>query len=291
MVRPAKFAYNEQTAKNNYFQKKLSLPNVNEIALEEFDGFVNVLRDNKIDVVVVQDTIEPHTPDSIFPNNWFSTHPSGEFILYPMFARNRRLERKSNILSVISKCFSIDKIVDMTHWEKENKFLEGTGSLILDNTNMIAYSCRSERTDKSVLEDFCSKMNFKPMLFDAFDENKKAIYHTNVLLSIGEKSAIICAEAISDSYQRKLVLESLRVTKKEIIEISFSQMKQFCANILEVLNIENEKCLIMSESANNAFAKSQKDILENNSKIVSSPLQTIEYIGGGSARCMIAEIF
>lgn len=291
MVRPAKFEYNEQTAKNNYFQEKLSLPNVNEIALKEFDDFVNVLCKNKIDVVVVQDTIEPHTPDSIFPNNWFSTHSSGELILYPMFAKNRRHERKSQVLETIEEHFRSHKVINLTQWENKNRFLEGTGSLILDHNNLIAYASRSERTDITVFEDFCTKMNFKPVFFDAFDENENLIYHTNVMLSVGEKQAVICAEAISDSFQRQKVLESLRSSKKEVVEISFYQMRQFCANILEVQNIENEKCLIMSEAANKAFTKSQKDILENQNKIVSSPLQTIEYIGGGSARCMIAEIF
>ena len=291
MIRPAKFEYNEQTAKNNYFQEKLSLPNVNEIALEEFDDFVNILRNNKIDVVVIQDTIEPHTPDSIFPNNWFSTHSSGELILYPMYAKNRRHERKSLILETIEELFCSQKVINLTQWENKNRFLEGTGSLILDHNNLIAYACRSERTDKTVFEDFCTKMNFRPVFFDAFDENNNLIYHTNVMLSIGEKHAVINSNSIVDDKQRTNVINSIKNAKKEIIEISLEQMKSFCANILEVRNSENENCLIMSEKAKKAFTYEQRKILESYCKVFSSPLNTIEHIGGGSARCMIAEIF
>lgn len=291
MVRPVKFAYNEQTAMNNYFQGKLILPNLNEKAIEEFDNFVNVLRSNNIEVLVVQDSLVPHTPDSIFPNNWFSTHSTGELILYPMFAENRRLERKVEVLDTISKQYTAKKIIDLTGWEKEKKFLEGTGSIIIDHNNKIAYACRSERTEEIVFTDFCTKMNFKPIIFDAVDENKLPIYHTNVMLSIGENIAIICAEAITDNEQREKVLNSLTESQKEIVEISLEQMKHFCGNILEVLNLENEKCLIMSDAAKQAFTTIQKNTLKRYCKLVSSPLQIIEHTGGGSARCMIAEIF
>ena len=291
MVRPAKFAYNEQTALNNYFQGKLSLPDLNEKAIEEFDNFVNVLRSNRIEVVVVQDTIDPHTPDSIFPNNWFSTHSTGELILYPMFAENRRLERKAGVLDTISQHFKSKKTFDLTEWEKKNKFLEGTGSIILDRKNRIAYACRSERTEEQVFADWCTKMNFKSVLFDAVDENKNPIYHTNVMLSIGENFAVICAEAITDYEEREKLINSLREARKEIIEISMEQMKHFCGNILEVFNRENEKCLIMSDAAKQAFTNDQINTLKQHCKLVSAPLQIIEHTGGGSARCMIAEIF
>lgn len=291
MIRPAKFAYNEQTAKNNYFQSKLSLPNLNEKAIEEFDNFVKVLRINKIEVVVVQDTLEPHTPDSIFPNNWFSTHSTGELILYPMFAENRRHERKSKVLEIIKEHFCAHKVIDLTEWENKNRFMEGTGSLILDHNNRIAYACRSERTDDIVFEEFYTKMNFEPQLFNANDDNKKIIYHTNVMLSIGEKYAIICSESITDIKQRDNVINRLKNTQKMVIEISFEQMRKFCANILEVRNSENEKCLIMSETAKKAFSKEERKILEGYCKIISAPLNIIEETGGGSARCMIAEIF
>lgn len=291
MVRPALFAYNDETATNNYFQSKTAHSNLNERALQEFDDFVNILRSNKIDVIVVQDSIDPHTPDSIFPNNWFSTHSSGELILYPMFAENRRDERKKKVLNTLEEHFNAHKVIDLTEWENKNRFLEGTGSLILDHKNRIVYACRSERTDDIVFEDFYTKMNFEPQLFNAYDENEKIIYHTNIMLSIGEKHAIICAESIFDQNRRAQVINSLKVSKKEIIEISFEQMRSFCANILEVLNVDNEPCLIMSETAKKSYTYEQRKKLEKYCKLISTPLNIIEETGGGSARCMIAEIF
>lgn len=291
MVRPALFAYNEETATNNYFQSKTAHSNLNERALQEFDDFVNILRSNKIDVIVVQDSIDPHTPDSIFPNNWFSTHSTGELILYPMFAENRRDERKKKVLNTLEEHFNAHKVIDLTEWENKNRFLEGTGSLILDHKNRIVYACRSERTDDIVFEDFYTKMNFEPQLFNAYDEKEKIIYHTNIMLSIGEKHAIICAESIFDQNRRAQVINSLKVSKKEIIEISFEQMRSFCANILEVLNVDNEPCLIMSETAKKSYTYEQRKKLEKYCKLISTPLNIIEETGGGSARCMIAEIF
>lgn len=291
MVRPALFAYNEETATNNYFQSKTAHSNLNERALQEFDDFLNILRSNKIDVIVVQDSIDPHTPDSIFPNNWFSTHSTGELILYPMFAENRRDERKKKVLNTLEEHFNAHKVIDLTEWENKNRFLEGTGSLILDHKNRIVYACRSERTDDIVFEDFYTKMNFEPQLFNAYDENEKIIYHTNIMLSIGEKHAIICAESIFDQNRRAQVINSLKVSKKEIIEISFEQMRSFCANILEVLNVDNEPCLIMSETAKKSYTYEQRKKLEKYCKLISTPLNIIEETGGGSARCMIAEIF
>lgn len=291
MVRPAHFAYNEETAKNNHFQKKSSISDLNERAVKEFDDFVDILRSNKIDVVVVQDTIDPHTPDSIFPNNWFSTHSTGELVLYPMFAENRRLERTSRVLETIDKHYSAHKTIDLTDWESKNRFLEGTGSLILDHYNRIVYACRSERTDDIVFEEFYSKMNFEPELFNAYDEKGQLIYHTNVMLSIGEDIAIICAESIIDEKRRDSVINRLKDSKKKVIEISYEQMKDFCSNVIEVRSTENKNYLIMSETAKNSFTDEQKEILELHCTIISSPLKIIEETGGGSARCMIAEIF
>ena len=291
MVRPAHFAYNEETAKNNLFQNKTSLPNLNEIALKEFDNFVAILRRNKIEVIVVQDTIEPHTPDSIYPNNWFSTHSTGELILYPMFAENRKRERKKHVIETVKKHFHAHKVIDLTEWENKNRFLEGTGSLILDHNNRIVYACRSERTDDIVFEEFYTKMNFEPQLFNAYDENNKTIYHTNIMLSIGENHAIICTESIVDDKRRTSVIDSLKKSKKEIIEITFEQMRSFCANTIEVRNSENKKKLIMSDAAKKAFTNDQKKVLERYCEIISAPLNIIEKTGGGSARCMIAEIF
>ena len=291
MVRPARFTYNEQTAKNNFFQEKLPVADLNEKVQKEFDDFVSELRANHIHVIVVQDIDYPHTPDSIFPNNWFSTHPTGELVLYPMFAENRRAERKPDVLGAIRRHYPTDKILDLTFGEKENKFLEGTGSIIFDHTNKTAYACRSERTNEHLFQDFCKQMNFNPVLFTSLDENNNPIYHTNVMLSIGERIAVVCAESIRDEGERKQVINSLQKAGKDIIEISFDQMKLFCANIIEVYNLANENCLIMSDAAKNAFTPQQMEVIKKYCKIVSSPLSTIERVGGGSARCMIAEIF
>lgn len=291
MVRPAHFTYNEQTAKNNHFQHKSSVSNINEKALKEFDDFVETLRNNKIEVIVVQDTIDPHTPDSIYPNNWFSTHSTGELILYPMFAENRRLERKPYVLETIKEHFSAHKVIDFTAWEDKNRFLEGTGSMILDHNNRVVYACRSERTDDIVLEEFYTKMNSEPEIFNSYDDKGRNIYHTNVMLSIGEKYAVICAESITDENRKANIINRLKNANKDVLEISFEQMKKFCANIIEVRNSDNQNLLIMSETAKDAFTDEQKKVLEKHCKIISSPLTTIEKTGGGSARCMIAEIF
>ena len=291
MVRPAHFTFNKETAKNNHFQKKSSLLDLNERALKEFDSFVDILRENMIDVVVVQDTIEPHTPDSIYPNNWFSTHSTGELILYPMFAKNRRLERKQQVIETIKEHFNPHKIIDLTNWEDKNRFLEGTGSMILDHKNRVAYACRSERTDDIVFEEFYTKMNSEPEIFNAYDQDGRDIYHTNVMLSIGEMFAVICAESITDHKRRDSVINRLKNSNKEVVEISFEQMKNFCANVIEVRTTQNKHILIMSETAEKAFSSDQINILKSKCKIVSSPLATIEHVGGGSARCMIAEIF
>lgn len=291
MIRPVHFTFNEQTAKNNYFQQNISVADLNDRALQEFDNFVETLRNNKIEVVVVQDTIDLHTPDSIYPNNWFSTHSTGELILYPMFAENRRLERKRNVLDIIAKHFSAHKVIDLTEWEDKNRFLEGTGSMILDHNNRVAYACRSERTDDIVFEEFYTKMNFEPEIFNAYDKVNRNIYHTNIMLSIGQKHAVICAESITDEGRRVQIINRLKSSNRDVIEISYEQMQNFCANIIEVRNSENKSFLIMSEKAEKSFTDKQKDILERHCKIISSPLTSIEQAGGGSARCMIAEIF
>ena len=291
MVRPANFTYNEQTAKNNYFQKKSTISNINDKAIKEFDDFVEVLIKNKIEVVVIQDTLDPHTPDSIYPNNWFSTHSTGELILYPMYAENRRLERKPHVLQVIKEHFSYHKVIDLTEWEDKNRFLEGTGSMILDHNNRVTYACRSERTDDIVFEEFYTKMNSEPEIFNAYDKEGRNIYHTNVMLSIGERYAVICAESIKDKNRRRTIIDKLKNTKREIIEISLEQMNNFCANIIEVRNLDKENCLIMSDKARQAFTDKEKKVLQKYCKIISSSLATIEEVGGGSARCMIAEIF
>lgn len=291
MVRPAKFAFNEQTAENNFFQQNSNQPHVAEKALAEFDALVNLLKANDVDVNVVQDTSEPWTPDSVFPNNWFSSHFEGELVLYPMFAENRRLERKEHVLNLLKRGFNHNKVVDLTHWEAEGEFLEGTGSIILDRRKHIAYCCRSARTSEKVLSEFCTIMNYQPIVFDALDRNCNQIYHTNVIMSIGMQVAVICLESIKDESERKKIVSHLTSTGKIIIDISLEQVDSFVGNMLEVRSRNGTPLMVMSTAAHKALTFEQERIISTYSKILSSDLQTIEKNGGGSARCMIAEIF
>ena len=291
MVRPAKFAFNEQTAGNNYFQENSNLPSVAEDALKEFDSFVNLLLSNDVDVTVVQDTPEPWTPDSIFPNNWFTSHFTGELVLYPMFAENRRLERKPHILNMLKRDLNHKKVIDLTHWEEEDEFLEGTGSVILDRRKRVAYCCRSPRSSEKVLADFCSRMNYQPIVFDALDKDGNQIYHTNVMMEIGMQVAVICLESIKDENERKRVKSHLLSAGKVIIDISLDQVASFAGNMLEVKNRNGNPLMVMSSAARNALTFEQENIISTYNKIISTDLKTIETNGGGSARCMLAEIF
>lgn len=291
MVRPANFAFNEQTAENNYFQQNSDQSQVAEKALSEFDALVKLLKANDVDVIVVQDTTEPWTPDSIFPNNWFSSHFDGELVLYPMFAQNRRLERKEHVLNLLKRGFNHNKVVDLTHWEEEGEFLEGTGSMVLDRRKHIAYCCRSARTSEKVLSEFCSVMNYQPVVFDAFDKNDNQIYHTNVIMNIGMQVAVICLESIKDENDRKKIVSHLTSTGKIIVDISLEQVDSFVGNMLEVRSRNGTPITIMSSAAHKALTFEQENTISTFSKIISSDLQTIEKNGGGSARCMIAEIF
>ncbi len=291
MVRPANFAFNEQTAENNQFQQKSDQTQVAEKALAEFDALVKLLKANDVDVIVVQDTPEPWTPDSIFPNNWFSSHFEGELVLYPMFAENRRLERKEQVLNLLKRGFNHNKVVDLTHWEEEGEFLEGTGSMVLDRRKHIAYCCRSARTSEKVLSEFCSVMNYQPIVFDAFDKNGNQIYHTNVIMNIGMQVAVICLESIKDENERKKIVSHLTATGKIIVDISLEEVDSFVGNMLEVRSRNGTPITVMSSAAHNALTYEQENTISTFSKIISSDLQTIEKNGGGSARCMIAEIF
>lgn len=298
MIRPALFGYNEETAENNFFQQKpdqnekgQNLNLISEKALEEFDAFVKLLRGNDVDVTVVQDTPEPWTPDSIFPNNWFSSHFTGELVLYPMYAENRRLERKPHIIKTLNKITNHRKVIDLTAWESKNEFLEGTGSMVLDRRKRIAYCCRSARTSEKVLSDFCSRMNYNPIVFDALDKDGNPIYHTNVIMEIGMQIAVICLESIRDEKERRRVVSSLSSSGKIIVDITLDQVKQFAGNMQEVRSRNGNPLMIMSSSAYNSLTFQQENTISTYNKIVISDLKTIEKYGGGSARCMMAEIF
>ena len=298
MIRPVAFRMNEQTAVNNYYQKVLDglLPaTVNAKAQQEFDTFVEKLRAVGVDVTVVDDTLNPDTPDSIFPNNWVSFHENGDVALYPMFAENRRVERREEILDVLEeKGFKIENIVDYTSAEEDGFFLEGTGSLLLDRASEKAYCALSPRADEELFIEFCEDFDFAPVLFEAFQTvggERKLIYHTNVMMCLGETFAVICADSIDDKKERKMVLENLKNDNKEIVLITEAQVNNFAGNMLEVRGANDKRYLVMSTAAHQSLNPKQIEQLEKHAEILSSSLDTIEACGGGSARCMMAEIF
>lgn len=291
MVRPAAFGFNEETAVNNVFQTAGEESIIPDLARKESDEYAAMLRENGIHVIVVEDTAEPHTPDSVFPNNWFSTHDDGTLVLYPMFAKNRRLERKPAALEAIQENFHVKRTVDLTHYEEKGMYLEGTGSMVLDRVNRIAYVCRSPRVDETVLEDFCKQLQYSPVSFEAEDAGGTQIYHTNVMMHVGSEIAVVCMEAITDPDQRAAVRLSLENAGKKIVEITFDQMNHFAGNMLEVRNKDGDSCLIMSLAAYRSLSNEQVGLLASRMKLITPSLCCIEKTGGGSARCMIAEVF
>ncbi|MFT4092739.1 MAG: arginine deiminase-related protein [Niabella sp.] len=291
MIRPAAFAFNPQTAVNNAFQQATMQAGVNERALREFDDFVGLLRRNGVNVTVVQDTEEPHTPDSVFPNNWVSFHEDGTLVLYPMFAPNRRLERTRKVIDTIRQHFYVRSVTDLSFYEEKNTFLEGTGSMVLDRDNELAYACISPRTDATALYDFCDALGYRPILFNAVDAYGKPIYHTNVMMSIGNEYVVICMESIKEAIQKKMLLDKFEETGKAVIEISLEQMNHFAGNMLQVENAMGAELLVMSAQAFNSLTDAQIQQLEFYNPIIYASLNTIEQNGGGSARCMMAEIF
>ena len=290
MIRPLHFAYNAETAVNNSFQVKGDPKNLSEKAVQEFDDFVEALKNQGIDVTVVEDSPDPHTPDAIFPNNWISFHESGIYCLYPMFASNRRMERKAEVLEIIQKKFHYNQILDFTGYESKNLFLEGTGSMVLDRDKRLAFACLSPRTDLPVLEDFCGKMNYKPIVFHSVNETGQAIYHTNVMMCVADSYVVICLDSIPDPVEKKFVTETIKSGGKEIIRISMSQMNQFAGNMLQLENNRKEKILVMSSAAWHSLHPEQIEKLTGFNPIMHASLRHIESNGGGSARCMIAEI-
>ena len=298
MIRPVGFRMNEQTAVNNYYQKVLDglLPEtVNLKAQLEFDEFVVKLRAAGINVTVVEDTKSPDTPDSIFPNNWISFHENGDVALYPMFAENRREERREDILDLLEEDgFKIENIVDYTSAEEDKIFLEGTGSLLIDRPNGKVYCALSPRADEELVIEFCEDFDYAPVIFEAFQTvngERKLIYHTNVMMCLGETFAVICADCIDDKKERKMVLDNLKADDKEIILITEDQVNNFAGNMLEVRGKDDKRFLIMSEAAYKSLKPTQIEKLEYHCEILTSSLDTIEACGGGSARCMMAEIF
>ncbi|CAM1368165.1 Amidinotransferase [Tenacibaculum soleae] len=298
MVRPASFRMNEQTAVNNYYQKELAgmLPaTINAKAQQEFDAFVLKLRAMKVDVIVVEDTKTPDTPDALFPNNWISFHENGDVAIYPMFAKNRRLEKREDVLEILEeKGFEIKNVIDYSEAEDEGVFLEGTGSMILDRVNSKAYCALSPRADEELFIEFCEDFEYTPVIFTAnqtVNGKREAIYHTNVMMSVAETFAVVCLDAIDDKKEKKELVKQLKSDKKEVIAITEKQVQQFAGNMLQVRSVNNELFLVMSTSAYNSLTVQQVKTIEKHCKILHSSLETIETCGGGSARCMMAEIF
>lgn len=297
MIRPINFRMNEQTAVNNYFQEDLDLKNaeINAKAQNEFDAFVEKLRAVGINVIVEEDDKLNDTPDSVFPNNWVSFHSNGDVAKYPMFAENRRKERREEVFVRLEKeGFVIENIVDYTSAEHEGYFLEGTGSVILDRVNRKAYCALSPRADEELFIEFCEDFEYSPVIFTAYQsvENKRLpIYHTNVMMCIAENFAVICLDSIDDKKERKSIVKHLRQDGKEIISITEAQMHSFAGNMLQLQGENDKRFLVMSEAAHSSLSKSQINSIEKHCAIISSSLETIETCGGGSARCMMAEVF
>lgn len=298
MIRPAQFRMNEQTSVNNYYQKDLenALPEaVNKMAVKEFDAMVKKLKKAGIKVIVVKDTKEFDTPDSIFPNNWISFHANGTIGLYPMFAENRRLERKESVLEAVeAEGFIVKNVVDYTAAETDSLFLEGTGSILLDRVNNKAYCAISDRADEELFIEFCEDFEYTPVVFSAYqtvNDKRKKIYHTNVMMCIGDRFAVVCLASIDDKRERKSLIKHLQDDGKKVIEISEEQVNNFAGNMLQLKGSEDATYLVMSESALNSLRPAQVQLIESYTTIVSSPLDTIESCGGGSARCMMAEVF
>ena len=306
LVKPSNFGFNSQTASSNAFQNELkdsdlsyplsfgegtALRSIADVALAEFDAFVNRLQIHGINPLVIEDSSKPIKPDAIFPNNWISMHEDGKIILYPMCAPNRRLERRQEIVEQLKESFVVNEVIDLSSYENEDRFLEGTGSIIFDHENKMAYACISPRTDEYLFKEVCDKLNYSPVIFHSLDENDVLVYHTNVMMCIGKGFAVICLETIKDLSEKNYVVSSLEKSGHEIIDISLSQMKKFAGNMLAVENKDGKDFLAMSQSAYDSLNHHQKETLEKYATLLPLIINTIETIGGGSARCMMAEIF
>jgi len=291
MIRPCCFGFNPQTAVNNAYQVPTGEDPVliQEKALAEFDAYVALLRKHHIDVVVAEDTPEPHTPDSIFPNNWISFHPGQMAVLYPMYAPNRRLERKKSVFSIIQEQAPRIRWIDMSPRERETRFLEGTGSMVFDRENRRAYACRSPRTDEGLFRDICETLDYQAVCFDALDKGTP-VYHTNVMMCMADKYVVICLEAVPSTEERQMLRDIFEKDNKKVIEINRDQMNGFAGNMFQVFSRENEPFLVMSSRAYKALTPAQRRTLRAFNKFITPSLDTIETHGGGSARCMVAEI-
>ena len=294
MIRPVDFSFNWETAPSNAFQNQqhgLDAATIRNNAQKEFEDFVQLLKGHQVNVIVFNDTVEPATPDSIFPNNWISLDQHDRINIYPMHAENRRLEKRQDIVDFFRQHYAVKQVNDFSAYEQENKFLEGTGSMVIDYVHDIMYACLSPRTHADVVEDFCSKMHYTPVTFTSVDEHGKEIYHTNVMMCIGTGYVVICLDSIRDISERNHVIGSFKETGHEIIDIDYAQMNQFAGNMLEVCNPAGEHFLVMSKRAKDSLNTHQLNHIQKHAKILSPDVNTIETIGGGGVRCMMAEVF
>ncbi len=293
MIRPAAFGFNEETATNNYFQSNpdISKEEIQQNALIEFDNMVQSLRSHNINVLVIEDNKEPAKPDAIFPNNWLSTSPGGIVSVFPMYAPNRRIEKRDEIVQQLAAAFVIKDVQDWSEYEAEGQFLEGTGSMVIDHDHKMIYACVSERTSLSVLEKYAATNGYQAIVFLATDKNGMPVYHTNVMMALGEDFCVLCEEAIEEEWELIAVRQLLESTNHSIIAITREQMHQFAGNMLQVKNSKGEKFLIMSQAAYSSLRKEQKEMLEAYSTLLPIAVPTIEEVEGGSVRCMMAEVF
>ncbi|MFK8055569.1 MAG: citrulline utilization hydrolase CtlX [Saprospiraceae bacterium] len=293
MVRPANFGFNEEAAETNAFMQTAKTLNNEEVkrrAQQEFDGLVEALRAVGVTVVVVEDSNLPVKPDAVFPNNWFSTHPNGVFVTYPMQPESRRIERLNPVKEVLAKAYTIDRTIALEHAEDDNQFLEGTGSLVLDRVKKVAYACRSERTHEGLAKRWASLTGYELIFFDAVDEGNMPVYHTNVIMAMGTHHAVICLQSIVE-VERDMVRRALTDSGRQIIDLSFHQILHFAGNMLEVVDGKGNPVWAMSSQAHDALSEVQRTVLSERGPIIHAPINVIEQLGGGSARCMIAEIY
>ncbi len=294
MIRPVRFEANPLTAESNAFMAAMSADAEEQqrAALEGFEAVVAALEAAGVNVVAIDDTAEPHTPDSVFPNNWISFHADGTVVLYPMQAENRRTERRLDVLDVLSEQhgFQVGEVIDLSHHESDGHYLESTGSLVLDRQNRVAYACLSSRTHLDPLGDFAQRLDYEIVAFDAVDRDGKPIYHTNVLMSIGERFAVVCAAAIPDPAQREAVLSRLAASGRQVVELSYDQLEAFAGNLLELRAADGARVVALSEQALDALTPEQRALLEANGRIAVADIAAIEASAGGSVRCMLAEV-
>ncbi len=293
MVRPAAFGFNSETAESNSFQRELKLSNeeILEQALIEFDGAVDLMRNHGIDVYVVEDSLIPTKPDAIFPNNWISFHENKTLVLYPMEALNRRCERRLEVVLQLQQKFNFTNVIDLSHFESQGKFLEGTGSVVFDHQSKVAFAVLSSRTNEDVLKELCQRIGYKPFVFRAFDSNGHPVYHTNVVMCMGDDFVVICLKAIADEESRADLLKEFAQLGKKVLEISLEQMNRFAGNMLLLKDRHGGNKLVLSETAFQSLAEAQVSFLKSRAELIRFQIPTVEFIGGGSARCMLAEVF